>query len=314
MEKLSFVIPCYRSENSINSVVSDIKSLMKSRNNYDYEIILVNDCSPDRVWDKIREIYESDSQHVKAINLAKNFGQHSALMAGYNICSGDYVVTIDDDGQTPVSETFILLDKLKEGFDAVYGKYTERKDNIFRKFGTALNNFMLSSLVNKPANIHLTSYFIARKYIITEICKYKNPFPYIWGLILRTTRNIANAEIQHKSRDNGSSGYTLAKLLGLWLNGFTAFSVKPLRISSMTGLFFALAGFAGVLYTIIHKILFPETAAGYSSLMSVILIIGGLILLSLGLIGEYVGRIYLCINSTPQYVIKEFLGGDIKAS
>ncbi|MBQ7594324.1 MAG: hypothetical protein IJU48_08215 [Synergistaceae bacterium] len=189
--------------------------------------------------------------------------------------------------------------------------YEVRHDNLFRKFGTAVNNFMLTALLGKPKNIHLTSYFIAKKFIIKEICKCNNPFPYIWGLILRTTRNIANVQIHHRERQQGKSGYTFTKLLGLWMNGFTAFSVKPLRISSAVGALFSILGFGGVIYTVIHKILHPEIAAGYSSLMSVMLIIGGLTLLSLGLIGEYVGRIYLCINSTPQYVVKEILSEKI---
>lgn len=306
MEKLSYVIPCYRSEKTITNVVYKIEEVMNLHNTYDYEIILVNDCSPDHVWDKIYQLYKKNKK-VRAVNLARNSGQHAALMAGYNICRGDYIVTIDDDGQTPVDQTFILLNKLKEGFDVVYGKYEERKDNHFRKLGTALNNYMLTVLVGKPKDIHLTSYFVARRYIIEKVCEYKNAFPYIWGLVLRTTNNVANATIQHRERDNGESGYTLTKLLGLWMNGFTAFSVKPLRVSAGVGLFFSFAGFIGAVYTIIHKICYPEVAAGYSSLMSVLLIISGLLLLSLGLIGEYVGRIYLCINSMPQYVVKEIL-------
>lgn len=307
MERLSFVIPCYGSENTICGVVDDVESVMQLHPEYDYEIVLVNDCSPDNVWGKISKLH-TENKKVKAVNLARNFGQHAALMAGYNICEGDYIVTIDDDGQTPVDQTFFLLDRLKDGFDVVYGKYGERKDNNFRKFGTTLNNFMLRVLVGKPKDIHLTSYFVARRYIIDEVCKYKNAFPYIWGLILRTTKNITNVTIRHSQRSEGESGYTLSKLLGLWLNGFTAFSVKPLRISAGIGLLFAFLGFIGVVYTVAYKIWASEIVAGYSSLMSVILIIGGLILLSLGLIGEYVGRIYMCINSTPQFVVKELLG------
>lgn len=307
MERLSFVIPCYGSENTICGVVDDVESVMQLHPEYDYEIVLVNDCSPDNVWGKISKLH-TENKKVKAVNLARNFGQHAALMAGYNICEGDYIVTIDDDGQTPVDQTFFLLDRLKDGFDVVYGKYGERKDNNFRKFGTTLNNFMLRVLVGKPKDIHLTSYFVARRYIIDEVCKYKNAFPYIWGLILRTTKNITNVTIRHSQRLEGESGYTLSKLLGLWLNGFTAFSVKPLRISAGIGLLFAFLGFIGVVYTVAYKIWASEIVAGYSSLMSVILIIGGLILLSLGLIGEYVGRIYMCINSTPQFVVKELLG------
>lgn len=303
-EKISFVIPCYGSENTIQGVVYDIHKLMNSHREFEHEIILINDCSPDNVWSVIEQIVSSD-ELVTGINLAQNFGQHAALMAGYNYCSGDYVVTLDDDGQTPVGETFILIDELLDReYDVVYAKYQQRKDNIFRKFGTCMNNLMSESLLGKPKNVHLTSFFVAKKYIINEIIKYPHSFPYIWGLVLRTTKNIGNAMIQHENRKDGQSGYTLKKLLSLWLNGFTAFSVKPLRLTAGVGVLFSGIGVLGVIYTVITKLIDPGIAAGYSSLMAVLLIVGGLTLLSLGLIGEYVGRIYMCINHTPQYVIK----------
>ena len=304
MEKISFVIPCYRSERTISSVVEEIEVIMKQVSKYSYEIVLVNDCSPDDVWCVIDKLSKK-KKYIKGINLTKNFGQHSALMAGYNFCEGDYVVTLDDDGQTPVDQVPFLIDKLLEGYDVVYAKYEERKDKISRKFGTYLNNLMLEIFVGKPKNLHLTSFFIAKSFIIKEICNYSNPFPYIWGLILRTTKNIANTTIKHNERIEGESGYTLGKLISLWLNGFTAFSVKPLRISFVIGALFTVCGFFGVIYVIVSKIVHPEIVAGYSSLMAVILIIGGILMASIGLIGEYVGRIYLCINMTPQFVIKE---------
>lgn len=311
--KLSFVVPCYGSENTIGHVVDDVKKIMEEHTEYDYEIVLVNDCSPDGVWIKIRSMCKEDSR-IRGVNLVKNFGQHAALMAGYNICTGDYIVTIDDDGQTPVDQTFILLEKLLEGYDVVYGKYAERKDNGFRKLGTAMNNYMLTHLVGKPKDVHFTSYFIARDYIIQEMCRYKNAFPYIWGLVVRTTKNIANATIEHREREEGESGYTISKLLGLWMNGFTAFSVKPLRISFIVGILFSIAGVFGVIFTVVKKILVPDTAAGYSSLMAVLLIASGLMLFSLGLIGEYVGRIYMCINASPQYVVKEIVNAGTEES
>lgn len=304
MEKISFVVPCYRSENTITSVVEEVKTEMAAHPDYDYEIVLVNDNSPDNVWDVITKLSESDKR-IKAIRLLRNFGQHSALMAGYGVCTGDYVVTIDDDGQTPVDQTFILMDKLLEGFDVVYGKYEKRKDNLFRKIGTGINNWMSKTLLGKPKNLHLTSFFVARAKIIKEICNYKNGFPYIWGLVLRTTKSIANATIQHKERIEGESGYTLGKLLNLWMNGFTAFSVKPLRISATVGVISSALGLLGIIYVVVDKIIHPEVAAGFSSLMAVLLLIGGLLLLSMGLIGEYVGRIYMCINATPQYIVRD---------
>lgn len=304
MEKISFVVPCYRSENTITSVVEEVKTEMAAHPDYDYEIVLVNDNSPDNVWDVITKLSESDKR-IKAIRLLRNFGQHSALMAGYGVCTGDYVVTIDDDGQTPVDQTFILMDKLLEGFDVVYGKYEKRKDNLFRKIGTGINNWMSKTLLGKPKDLHLTSFFVARVKIIKEICNYKNGFPYIWGLVLRTTKSIANATIQHKERIEGESGYTLGKLLNLWMNGFTAFSVKPLRISATVGIISSALGLLGIIYVVVDKIIHPEVAAGFSSLMAVLLLIGGLLLLSMGLIGEYVGRIYMCINATPQYIVRD---------
>lgn len=304
MEKISFVVPCYRSENTITAVVEEVKTEMAAHPDYDYEIVLVNDNSPDNVWDVITKLSESDKR-IKAIRLLRNFGQHSALMAGYGVCTGDYVVTIDDDGQTPVDQTFILMDKLLEGFDVVYGKYEKRKDNLFRKIGTGINNWMSKTLLGKPKDLHLTSFFVARAKIIKEICNYKNGFPYIWGLVLRTTKSIANATIQHKERIEGESGYTLGKLLNLWMNGFTAFSVKPLRISATVGVISSALGLLGIIYVVVDKIIHPEVAAGFSSLMAVLLLIGGLLLLSMGLIGEYVGRIYMCINATPQYIVRD---------
>lgn len=304
MQKLSYVIPCYGSEHTIEMVIGQIRDLMKEHNEYEYEVVLVNDNSPDGVWKVIQKLSEEDKK-IKGISLLRNFGQHGALMAGYNACSGDVVITMDDDGQTPVNQTFFLVDELEKGFDVVYARYAERKDNLFRKMGTSLNNKMSQVLLGKPKNLKLTSFFVARKQVIREICNYKNAFPYIWGLVLRTTKNITNVTIEHSTRIEGESGYTLGKLLSLWMNGFTAFSVKPLRVSAGAGVVFAGIGVIATIYTIVNKIIHPEIAAGYSSMMSVILIIGGLLLLSLGLIGEYIGRIYMCINVTPQYIVRE---------
>ena len=310
MSKISFVIPCYGSEHTLKDVVNEIENTVEEENQkckrWDYEIILVNDYSPDNVWNVIENLCECNSR-IKGIKLAKNFGQHSALMAGYNCSTGDYVITLDDDGQTPANQAFRLINKLEEGYDVVYGYYPERKDNGCRKMGTALNNFMSEKIIGKPKDVHLTSYFVARKLVIDEIIKYRNPYPYIWGLVVRTTKNIANVEIDHKARKDGASGYTLGKLINLWLNGFTAFSVKPLRIASIVGMGSAVLGAFLLIYTIVMKFVDPNMVAGYTSLMSVILFVCGMIMIMLGLIGEYVGRIYICLNESPQFVIRETL-------
>ena len=303
---LSFVIPCYRSQNTILKVVDEIEQTVKTRDDYDYEIILVNDCSPDDVWSVISELSQKNDR-VIAINLAKNFGQHSALLAGYNHCSGDYVISLDDDGQTPADELYKLVDKLEEGYDVVYASYGEVHQNIIRrlgsKFAKAMSDYMFDI---KGDDRQGSSYYIAKKFVIDEMIKYKNPYPYMGGLILRVTRNIGIVFVTHRDRMEGKSGYSFKALVNLWLNGFTAFSVKPLRLGSYAGVFTAAVGFLYALYIIIKKLFFhPEMEAGWSSTVSIIMIVGGIIMIMLGLIGEYVGRIYICINNSPQYVIKE---------
>lgn len=306
---LSFVIPCYRSENTVNLVVDEIKETVATREDFDYEIILVNDCSPDNVWNTICSIVEKDKK-ITGINLSKNFGQHSALLAGYHYCTGDYVISLDDDGQTPANEVFKLVDKLEEGFDLVYASYGEVQQNLIRRMGSKFAKIMSDYMFDiKGDKNQGSSYYIARKFVIDEMIKYENPYPYMGGLILRVTRNIGFVFVNHRERIEGRSGYSFKGLINLWLNGFTAFSVKPLRLGSYVGFIFAALGFIYAIITIIRKIFItPQMNAGWSSTISAILIVGGVIMIMLGLIGEYVGRIYICINDSPQYVIKEIRG------
>ncbi|MBO6231127.1 MAG: glycosyltransferase family 2 protein [Ruminiclostridium sp.] len=309
MEKntlLSFVIPCYRSQNTILKVVDEIERTVKTRDGYDYEIILVNDCSPDNVWSVISDLAKKND-HVTGIDLAKNFGQHSALLAGYNNCNGEFVISLDDDGQTPADEFYKLLDELNKGYDVVYATYGEVHQNVIRKLGSkfakAMSDYMFDIKGEKRQG---SSYYIARKFIIEEMIKYKNPYPYMAGLVLRATRNISVVPVTHRDRLEGRSGYSFKGLVNLWLNGFTAFSVKPLRLGSYVGFFTAAAGILYTIYIIIKKLFFhPEMEAGWSSTVSIMMVIGGVIMIMLGLIGEYIGRIYICINNSPQYVIRE---------
>lgn len=304
MKKVSFVIPCYRSEQTITHVVDEIHRTLAELNKYDYEIILVNDCSPDGTFDVIRGLCETDSRIV-GINLAKNFGQHAALMAGFRQVQGDIVVCLDDDGQTPADEVGKLLEKIEEGSDVVYAKYNVKKHSAFRNFGSHVNELMTRMMLGKPKELFVSSYFAAKRFIIDEVVRYENSYPYVIGLVLRSTKKITNVDVNHREREVGASGYTLKKLLGLWFNGFTSFSVQPLRIATIMGGSFAVLGFMYALYTIIKKFVNPNVPLGFSSLMSAILVIGGMVMIMLGLIGEYIGRIYITLNNSPQYVIRE---------
>ena len=304
MKKISFVIPCYRSEHTLPHVVSEIEEKMKTLSQYEYDIFLVNDCSPDNTFEVIRSLCE-EHDNIRGIGFARNFGQHAALMAGLRHSDGDYVVCLDDDGQTPAGEVDKLLDKLEEGYDAVYAKYEHKQHSAFRNMGSRLNERMARIMLGKPKNLYVSSYFAVKRFVVEDMVRYENSYPYVIGLVLRATGNITNVTVNHREREEGVSGYDLKKLVGLWFNGFTAFSVKPLRIATVIGSLSAALGFLYGIYTIIKRLVNPAVPMGFSSTMSAIVFFGGMIMLMLGLIGEYIGRIYISMNNSPQYVIRE---------
>ncbi len=304
MKKVSFVIPCYRSEHTLPHVVAEIDEKMKELQQYEYEVIMVNDCSPDNTLGTIRKLC-GEKETRKGIAFSRNFGQHAALMAGLRHAQGDYVVCMDDDGQTPANEVDKLLSKLEEGYDAVYAQYGHKQHSAFRNLGSKVNGVMTRIMLEKPKDLYISSYFAVQKFVVEDMIRYENSYPYVIGLVLRATKNIANVQVNHREREEGSSGYTFKKLLGLWLNGFTAFSVKPLRIATAIGGVSAIIGFLYGIYTIIKKLINPAVPLGFSSTMAAIVFFGGMIMLMLGLIGEYIGRIYISMNNSPQYVIKE---------
>ena len=304
MKLVSFVIPCYRSEHSIGAVVEEIKSTMAVLGTYDYEIVLVNDCSPDGTFKAISELAAGDNR-ITAIDLAKNFGQHAALMCGMRHSKGDIIVCLDDDGQTPADEVGKLLEKIDAGYDVVYASYGRKQHSGFHNLGSALNARMTEIMLGKPQELALTSYFAARRFIIDEMLRYENAFPYVMGLVLRSTKNICNVPVKHRAREEGQSGYNLGKLIGLWLNGFTSFSIKPLRFATYFGTFTACCGFLYALIIVIRYFTVNMAPQGWPTTTSLLLIIGGIILMVLGLVGEYVGRIFMCVNASPQYVERE---------
>lgn len=298
---ISVVIPCYESELTIENVIELIKDTLKDRI---FEIICVNDNSKDNTLLILKKLCKKYS-FLKVIDFSQNFGQHAGLMAGLRHSCGNVIVCLDDDGQTDPTKMPLLLNKIEEGYDAVYATYPKKKEKFFRTLTSNFTKKTTEILLEKPEELEMHSYYALRRYIVEEVIKYDKSYPFVAGLVLRTTKNIANVEIEHKEREHGESNYNFTKLLGLWLNGFTAFSIKPLRISSLIGVGCAGLGMLYAIYSIINKILNPNLPIGYSSLICTILFIGGMIMLMLGLIGEYIGRIYIGINNAPQYVIKE---------
>lgn len=304
---VSFVIPCYRSEQTITGVVEEITQTMGQLPGYTFEIILVNDCSPDDTFQIIRQLC-GQYDNLIGINLARNFGQHSAIMAGLHYATGDICVFLDDDGQTPANEVEKLLDAIAAGADVAMASYDHKMHSHFRNWGSKVNECMMHIMLHKPRELFVSSYFAVKRFVADSMLQYSNSYPYLPGLLLRATKNIVNVPVHHREREVGTSGYTLKKLLGLWFNGFTAFSVVPLRAATAVGVASAFVGFIYGIYTIIRKLVDPNILLGFSSIMAAILFIGGMLMIMLGLVGEYIGRIYISLNNSPQYVVREAIG------
>ena len=304
-ELISFIIPCYASEGSVGLVIDELREIVRQKPAFDYQIIAVNDCSPDGLMDVLRAYAAADPK-VIAVDLAKNGGRHNALMCGCHFAEGDYVVFIDDDQQCPADRLWDLMAPLTEGnYDVAIAKYPKKKQSGFKNFGSYVNDSVATWLLGKSRDLKFSNFSVMRKFVRDEIIKYTNPYPYMSGLMLRSTKRVCNVEMEERERTIGVGHYNFRRSFALWLNSFTAFSVKPLRIATTCGMLFAFLGALMVIYTVVHKLLVPTTAIGYSSLMAMLLFIGGMIMFMLGLIGEYIGRIYISLNNSPQFVIRQ---------
>ena len=301
---LAIVIPVYNSEKTIARLVDELVGNLGPL--YRLEIILVNDHSGDRSEEACISLYQRYKDTVRFYSLSRNVGEHSAVMAGLNKTTAEYAVIMDDDFQNPVGEVTKLVEKALEGdFDVVYTYYREKKHNMFRNIGSWFHNRVANFMLRKPKDLYLSSFKVLSRFLVEEIIKYKAPFPYIDGLVLQATENIGRVEVEHHPRQESRSGYTLGKLVSLWLNMFTNFSILPLRLSVFLGFVFAFLGLAMGAYTVIEKINHPDLPVGFASLIFSISVFAGVQLISLGIIGEYIGRIFLTLNRKPQYTIKK---------
>ena len=300
---VSVVIPCYNSEHTIAKVVGLISDEFAKLDQFDCEFVLVNDCSSDGTFDEIRRLGQRDSR-VHGLNLMRNFGQHNALMCAMNYANGDYILGMDDDMQTHPSQIRPILDKMGEGFDLVYGVYRESTNGVFKNFTSWFNKVSSRILLNRPKDVRSSNFWCITGAVKEEIIRCGSFNPYVDGLFYRTTHNIGNVEIEHHEREYGSSGYSLRKIMKLWLAYF-AYSVVPLRIASVIGLIAALVGFVAGIATIIYKLVDPTIPMGWTSTICLMLFLAGLILFVLGIIGEYIGDAVLMLNGTPQYIVRE---------
>lgn len=308
--KYSIVIPCYKSSHSISEVVEKTAAELERLKYVPYEFILVDDFSPDggetvKVLKSLAEKYD----YVTSIALAHNVGQHNAIICGLNYSSGDVMVLMDDDMQTHPSQLGAIIGGLDDNHDVVYGYYPNKKHSGFRNFGSWFTHTSVRILLGKPKDMKTSSYVAMKKYVRDSIIKYPAHFTQIQGLILRTvsTDRIVSVPIEHFERSYGKSGYTLKKLIGLWSN-IAGFSIVPLQLSKRMGVFISACGLVGIIVLLFRKIVSETKILGWTSTMMTIIFFSGIILLTLGLVGEYVGRMFLTMGNYPQYVVREVYG------
>jgi len=300
------VIPVYGGAETIGGVVD---RLVESLGPEGLEIVLVNDGSPDNSHEVCLGLLERRPSLVTYVRLARNFGEHNAVMAGLHHARGDYVVIMDDDFQNPPETVSELVEEAKRGnYDVVYSCYDKKQHAWFRNAGSRLHNWMATLLLGKPRDLYLSSFKCVNRFVVDEAIKYTGPFPYLDGLVLRCTDSIGKVKVRHDPRLTGESGYTLRKLLRLWLNMFMNFSITPLRLSSLLGLVFSTFGILFAVSVVIEKMMNPDLPLGWASTMVAIMILSGVQLLLLGMFGEYMGSMFLTQNRTPQFVVRETHG------
>jgi len=299
--RYSVVIPVYNSETTLQNLFDRLRTVFQNISE-NFEIVFVDDGSKDESWQKLKELRNKDNR-IKIIQLMSNFGQHNALMCGFHFVSGDYVITLDDDLQNPPEEIPKLIKKISEGYDVVYGKYISKKHSKFRNLGSSLIQIVYKNIFSVHNN--LTSFRIIRRQLVNNIVIYEKSYVFIDGLLAWNSKNIGFIGVMHHERGDGRSGYGIKKLFTLSLNMISNFSIAPLQISSIMGLLFAILGFIMAGYFLLKKIIYGIPVEGYTSLIIVITIFAGIQLITLGLLGEYIGRIHLNINKKPQYEIRD---------
>ena len=308
--KFSIVIPCYRSSHTIKDVVHSTIDELEKLNIESYEFILVDDFSPDsgETALALRDLAD-EYNNITSIILAHNVGQHNAIICGLNYAEGDIIVLMDDDMQTHPSQLGAILGGLDEDHDVVYGYYPDKQHSGFRKFGSWFTHMSVRLLIGKPKDMKTSSFVAMKKYVRDSIITYPAHYTQMQGLILRAVspERIASVPIEHFERAYGESGYTVKKLIALWSN-ISGFSIVPLRISKRLGALVSACGFIGIIVLLFRKIVSKTKILGWTSTMMTIIFFAGIILLTLGIVGEYVGRMFLTMGNYPQYVIREIHG------
>lgn len=308
--KLSIVIPVYNSEDCIEELN---KQIQESLEEFDaYELILVNDRSKDNSWSKIVQVCEKNKKAI-GISLRKNSGQDNAIMAGLKLTKGDYVAIMDDDLQHSPKDILNLYKTCNNGYDICFALFPTKKQKLWKNIGSWLNGKLSEKLLSKPKEIYLSPFKVFKKEVTLEMIKYTGPYPYIDALLLTISHNIIQIPIEHHKRFKGRSNFNFIKSATVFFKHATGYSIYPLRLATYTGFSSAFVAFIFSLYFLLDYFIRGSTVEGWTSIVLLVLFFGGIILISLGIIGEYVGRIFLTINKKPQYTIEKIVTNQVSA-
>ena len=298
----SFVVPLYNTGAGLESLLAAFQALHIEES---FELVLVNDGSPDGTGDRVPELIQGLAFPIIFVDLARNFGEHAAVLEGLRRARGEFVVNLDDDLQNPIEEAVRLLRYLRDSpLDVVYARYEEKKHHWFRNLGSWMTNAVATWLLGKPNDLYLCSFRAMRRGLVEHVTAYRGPYPYIDGLILGATQRIGTLLVRHEERSAGASGYTLRRLVRLWMNMFFNFSIMPLRLASLLGAVLCSSGMVALLMVLVELVVEGTRAPGWASLMATISIFSGAQLMMLGVIGEYVGRAFMTVSGKPQSLVR----------
>ena len=301
--QLSIVIPVYRSAKGLPELARQTREAV-SRRFDSYELILVNDDSPDESWEVIVQLTR-EHDFIVGVNLRRNFGQDNAIMAGLNVASGDVIVIMDDDLQHAPSDISVLYEEIQNGFDVVYAHFEHKKQAFWKNLGSWFNDRFAIMILGKPRDIYMSPYKAIRRDVAEELIKYIGPYPYVDGLIFTVTSKITQVPVTHHARFAGNGNYNLLRSVAVWLKLATGFSVIPLRMAAILGGIISLLSFALALYFVVEALVLEREPPGWPSVIVAVLFIGGIQLLGIGAVGEYIGRIFITQNHRPQFTVGE---------
>lgn len=300
--RVSFVIPLYETGAALGRLLETFSGIEVVGG---FELVLVNDGSTDGTGERVLAAIKNAPYPVTFVDLARNYGEHAAVLEGFRRTRGKQIVNLDDDLQNPVDEALRLLAHLeKTGADVVYATYDQKQHHWFRNFGSGFTNILATWMLGKPKDLYLCSFRALSRDLIERITQYAGPYPYIDGLILAATNRIERLQVRHEPRKAGRSGYCFRRLVRLWMNMFFNFSVMPLRVASVLGFVLGIVGLVGLVAVLVEHFVLKTDVPGWASLMATIALASGVQLVMLGLLGEYIGRTYMCLSGRPQSIVR----------